>query len=73
MMIGRLYYDNNSKRSNMEKVKLALKLYKEKVGTPPNIIMVNEQMRDVELEEVSVQVRKYILPFHILIGIEDKK
>ena len=70
-MIGRLYYDNNPKRSNLEKAKLALQLYIAKTGEPPSKILVNENMKDVVLDGIKTEVTSYIRPNYMLIGDEE--
>jgi len=70
-MIGRLYYDNNPKRSNLEKAKLALQLYIAKMGKPPQKILVNENMKEITLDGISTEVKSYILPNYMLIGDEE--
>ena len=72
MMLGYIYFDNNPKRSNLDKVKFALQQYMEKVGNPPSIILVNENMKDVQMDDMDVEIRKYVLPYHMWIGNEKK-
>ena len=75
MRIGMLWLDTDPKTVLAEKVIKAVTYYAEKYGRVPNICLVHPSMlpdKPLELAAITVQARRYILPHHFWIGIEEK-
>lgn len=72
MKIGMLWLDT-SDAPLLVKLQKAVEYYTKKYGRRPEICEVHPTMFEkVELERITVSPRKYILPKHIWVGIEDQ-
>ena len=72
MKIGMLWFDG-SDAPLLVKLQKAVEYYTKKYGRRPEICEVHPTMFEkVKLENISVHPDRYILPKHILVGIEDK-
>ena len=76
MITGRLYYDNYPRTMSMnDKINDILKRYEDKMGKPPEIVLVNPiALQDVELPEglsTIVRVQEFVIPKHFLVGEEN--
>lgn len=76
MHTGMLWFDN-SKTSLVVKIQKAVDYYVKKYNRQPDLCLVHPSMlegnvRQMEVEKITVRPYRPVLPGHIWIGIEDK-
>lgn len=74
---GRMYFDNDGKKTLLQKIEGAVKSYVDKYGKQPDLCLVHPSMldkntRQIELETVKIRPYRPVLPNSMWIGIEDK-
>jgi hypothetical protein len=74
---GRMYFDNDSKKTLAQKVQGAVDSYIKKYGANPNLCFAHPSAFDKDTKQISVgsvTVRPYrpVLPNSLWIGMEDK-
>jgi hypothetical protein len=72
MSIGMLWFDNDPKASQVEKVRRAAAYYREKYGKEPNMCFVRslEGTANQTVDGITVKPSKQILPNHLWLGVE---
>lgn len=63
------WFDDNGKKATTEKIGEAIKAYRERFRTEPNVILVNEADR-VSLETITVRTESYIRRNNFWVGLE---
>lgn len=74
MHTGMLWFDNSQSTLNA-KIQKAMAYYHKKYGRTPDLCLVHPSMLEgqtVEIDKLTVQGFRPVLPGHIWIGIEDK-
>lgn len=74
MKTGLLWYDDDPKRSLPDKVRLAVRYYREKHGHEPNVCYIHraEWEDGVSMVDgVVLRTTPYILAYHMWLGVED--
>ncbi len=77
MHTGMLWFDN-SKSTLGDKARAAVNYYEKKYGRKPDLVLVHpimfgEHPRKFELNGLTIQPYRPVLPGHIWVGIEDKE
>lgn len=65
------WFDDNGKKTAHEKIGEAIAAYRERFRTEPNIVLVNEIDRTVEIKGVKVRSEGYIRRNNFWVGFED--
>jgi hypothetical protein len=70
MNIGMLWYDNDPKKSTVQKISEAVEYYEKKYGLKPRICEVNAGVfsKDLKVEGIRIVSERLILPGHYFIG-----
>lgn len=68
MFLG--WFDDNAKKTTAEKVNEAIAAYVVRFGTRPNIVLVNEADRVVEVQGMKVRSESYIRRNNFWVGWE---
>ncbi len=76
MRVCLLWFDNDPRRPLEEKVKQAVRRYKEKFGVSPNVCYVNpEVLSGVDgavKAPVALKPSRRVMPNHFLVGVVEK-
>ena len=76
MVIGMLYFDNDAKKTLVEKVAAAAKYYQDKYGKAPNRCYVHPSMKTdrafESVDGVEIYTNRSVLPHHFWVGIHQE-
>jgi|GEM_PF-1567818 len=64
------WFDDNAKKAATDKAKEAIAAYRERFGSLPNIILVNDADKDIQLGGITIRVEGYISRNNYWVGYE---
>lgn len=64
------WFDDNTKKDATTKAQEAIAAYRERFGSLPNVLLVNEADRDIQLGGITIRVETYIRRNNFWAGYE---